>query len=376
MQDEASNQKEEITQYFLFFYLFVFNKVYECLISLERMKKVVIIGGGFTGSFCAKMLESDFEVTLIDNKDYFEFTPGVLRTLVEPEHRFNIQAMHFSYLKRAKFLNERVVSVSPKEVKTNRRKLKFDYLVIASGSRYNSPIKASNVIQATRAEILAKYAREVEQAESIGIVGGGIVGVELAAEISTRYPAKEVSIITMKEIMERSNPGSREYARKFLEKHKVNLHENDGVKSVKGKMCLTNSGKKLKFDLIFLCTGITPNSEFIKIREALDDKKFIKVNDYLQLSGFQNIFVGGDIASIAEEKLAQTSEKHAKTIVENIYSSEKRDNLTVYKPQKRLMVISLGKTDGIIEYKNLVVTGIVGAIAKRIVEIKAMWKYR
>ena len=32
------------------------------------MKKIVIIGGGFAGSYCAKNLEKDFDVTLIDTK--------------------------------------------------------------------------------------------------------------------------------------------------------------------------------------------------------------------------------------------------------------------------------------------------------------------
>jgi NADH dehydrogenase FAD-containing subunit len=47
---------------------------------------VVIVGGGFAGAYVAKALEDCFRVTLVDNKDYFEFTPSVLRTIVEPNH--------------------------------------------------------------------------------------------------------------------------------------------------------------------------------------------------------------------------------------------------------------------------------------------------
>lgn len=47
---------------------------------------MVIVGGGFAGACVAQALEPDFRVTLIDNKDYFEFTPSVLRTIVEPNH--------------------------------------------------------------------------------------------------------------------------------------------------------------------------------------------------------------------------------------------------------------------------------------------------
>ena len=65
-------------------------------------KKVVIVGGGFAGSHVAKSLEKYFDVFLIDTKDYFEFTPGVLRAIVEPLHIRNIQVLHNHYLKWAK----------------------------------------------------------------------------------------------------------------------------------------------------------------------------------------------------------------------------------------------------------------------------------
>ena len=65
------------------------------------MKKIIVIGGGFAGSYIARKLEKDFDVILIDSKDYFEFTPGILRTIVESEHIKKIQILHTHYLKRA-----------------------------------------------------------------------------------------------------------------------------------------------------------------------------------------------------------------------------------------------------------------------------------
>ena len=43
--------------------------------TVEVRKNVVIIGGGFAGTLCARELEHYFNVTLIDRKEYFEFTP-------------------------------------------------------------------------------------------------------------------------------------------------------------------------------------------------------------------------------------------------------------------------------------------------------------
>src|SRR3989344_6296972 len=135
------------------------------------MKKIVIIGGGFAGSNCAIKLEKNFDVTVIDTKDYFEFTPGVLRTIVEPEHISKIQVMHDHYLKRAKLIVGHVTEISDKYVLIKKRKIIFDYLIIASGSSYNSPFKEKNVIHSIRARNLRNYYEQVCKAKSILIIG-------------------------------------------------------------------------------------------------------------------------------------------------------------------------------------------------------------
>src|SRR3989338_1455974 len=101
------------------------------------MKKVVVIGGGFAGSLIARKLQKDFEVTLIDTKPYFEFTPGILRTIVEPEHYKSIQVGHKDYLK-AKIIVGHVKKIEEDFVHVDGKKLPYDYLAICSGSRYNA----------------------------------------------------------------------------------------------------------------------------------------------------------------------------------------------------------------------------------------------
>ena len=89
------------------------------------MKKVVIIGGGFAGAYAAKNLEIDFGVTLIDSKDYFEFTPSILRTIVEPRHITKIQVLHSHYLKNADFIRGVVKEINVREVILDGNKLLF-----------------------------------------------------------------------------------------------------------------------------------------------------------------------------------------------------------------------------------------------------------
>eukprot|EP00928_Gymnodinium_smaydae_P098452 TRINITY_DN9159_c0_g1_i1.p2 TRINITY_DN9159_c0_g1~~TRINITY_DN9159_c0_g1_i1.p2 ORF type:complete len:109 (-),score=37.57 TRINITY_DN9159_c0_g1_i1:20-307(-) len=51
-----------------------------------QKRKVLIIGGQFAGNFSARDLKKHFHVTVVDAKEFFEYTPGVLRAYVKPAH--------------------------------------------------------------------------------------------------------------------------------------------------------------------------------------------------------------------------------------------------------------------------------------------------
>ena len=54
--------------------------------SLGCRRRVLIIGGSFSGLAAGRDLGSHYLVTIIDAKEYFEYTPGVLRAYVKPKH--------------------------------------------------------------------------------------------------------------------------------------------------------------------------------------------------------------------------------------------------------------------------------------------------
>ena len=119
------------------------------------MKKVVVIGGGFVGTTVAKKLDGKCNLTLIDAEDFFEYTPGILRTLVEPEHYSKLHVKHSEYLLKTKIIVGHVKNIDKnKVILTNGEKINYDYLVIASGSSYNSPIKEQDIFFATRVKNL------------------------------------------------------------------------------------------------------------------------------------------------------------------------------------------------------------------------------
>ena len=348
------------------------------------MKKVVVIGGGFAGALAARKLENEnFSVTLIDTKDHFEFTPGILRAIVEPGHIKEIQVLHRHYLKKTKIILGEVIDVSDKNVLVKisgkKKHVRFDYLVISSGSGYDPPIKEKNLVISSRTDILKKSYEKILVAKNILIIGGGIVGTELAAEIATHYKNKNVTIVHSEPyLMERQNEKTRKYAENFLKKRGVKIVFNENAKKIGGRNYVTDKGTKIRTDLAFLCTGIRPNFEFMKrnFPYILDEKNHVKVNSFLQIEGHGNIFAAGDITAIHEEKLAQNAEKQGRIVARNIINLEKGRNLKEYELNPRVMAISLGKWDGILAYKNMAVTGIIPGILKTLIEFRTMFRYK
>lgn len=342
------------------------------------MKKVVIIGGGFAGSSLAKKLESKFEVVLIDMKNYFEFTPSVLRTLVQPEHIKKIQVMHAHYLRKTKIILGKVSEISRSHVRIKNQRINFDYLAICSGSSYKAPFKNQNLVIAARAENLRTAHDKLCKAKKVLIIGGGLVGAELAGEIASHFGRqKEITIVHKKsKLIERNSEKAIKYAENYLTKRGVKIIFNEEIVGRKGNIWKTSSGEIIKTDLAFLCTGIKSNFEFMKknFKDFLNEKNQIEVNEFLQLDGIRNIFAAGDVNNILQEKTAQNAERQAEIVAENICALEKNKKLSKLVPTKTTLVISLGKNAGILEAEKLTLTGFIPGRLKSLVEWKEMFK--
>ena len=343
------------------------------------MKKVVVIGGGFAGAYCARRLETKFDLTLIDSKDYYEFTPAVLRTIVEPWHARRIEVEHRRYLKKAKIVKSMVTKVTPNSAFVGDKEYSFDYLIIAAGSSYTTPIKEDNLVVSSRAAELKEYAERLREAERVLVIGGGIVGVELAAEIITHFPSKKVTILhSGQKLIDRNPPRAIEYTTNWLTKRCVEIIYGERASGTKDGLYETDKGRKMKVDLAFWCTGITPNGNLVgdSLSAALGKNHSINVNPYMQVMGCSHIFAAGDLTGIREEKTAQNAEKQAGVVVENIIRLEAGKDLVSYESKPRVMIISLGKWDGFLTYKNFVVTGLIPGLLKNVVEWKTMVHYR
>jgi len=199
--------------------------------------KVLIIGGQFSGNFSASCLKKHFDVTVVDAKEYFEYTPGVLRAYVKPCHldalTFMLEPV-FSRRMKVKFVLGEVLALNAKDkcAKVKPMTLSgdvtetyaFDYCVICSGCNFGPfdtpgdkgeslwfPVVHAvgrevsawkhideRFLEGRRRHILEEYhtiATLAKNKATILVVGAGFIGVEWVTELQYFFPALKLIII-------------------------------------------------------------------------------------------------------------------------------------------------------------------------------------
>lgn len=336
--------------------------------------KVVILGGGFCGAWVAKKFDSNkaLEVTLIDSKDYFEYTPSIWKLLLDTRIYSRITIPHARYLKQTRIVTDTLVQVSPTFVQTKKEKILFDFLVISTGIDYPIFLKnRQNVFTVKSGAEIMKYTKQVIQAKTILIIGGGVIGTEVAAELATQAPEKQIIIVhPYNRLLERNRPSVSSYAKKFLDEHGVQIIFGEKIVDHKKGIFVTGTNRRIKADLGIWCAGIQCNPWFMKDfpGSILTEKKSLKVNQYLQLEGYPNIFIGGDINDENEEKTAAAADRQAIFIASNIPRMIAGRKPYHYTPITFPMDISLGRYNGIITYPPFMFPGVIPAMVKKLVE--------
>ncbi|KAL7272433.1 hypothetical protein RUND412_004765 [Rhizina undulata] len=75
------------------------------------------------------------------------------------------------------------------------KKINYDYLVVATGTKRDWPILPSALEKKGWISESENYIQKLKEAGRVAVIGGGGVGVEFAAEIKAAYPEKTVTLI-------------------------------------------------------------------------------------------------------------------------------------------------------------------------------------
>jgi apoptosis-inducing factor 2 len=331
-------------------------------------KRLAVIGGGMAGHLIAHAMRDLMTVTLIDPKTYVEVPMSVPRLLVEPD-ALPARIPYADFLPGVTLLRGLATAISERSVEVataeGNTTVSFDYAVIATGSHYLDPlIKAtSGTVDERKAEIAAAH-RIYRSARRLLIVGGGAVGVEIAAEFVETFPDIKLTIIEQGNGLLRAAPSKfGDWATRFLGDHGVEIVLNDrlvspaiGLQPSDG-VVTTAAGRKIAADAIVWATGIKIATGFVAmcLADAVEADGRLKTDEYLRLQGRPNVFVAGDVTNLPERRVAIIAGQHAAAVAKNLKSLARSDQakLVPYKPQPpgkgmgRLMVVTLGRQGGL-----------------------------
>ncbi len=326
--------------------------------------QILIIGGGFAGVSTAQELEKrGIKTLLIDKKDYFEVTYAVLRDVTDPEHTNGDARRYYRDILTGEFVQSAVKELKAAEAKLeNGNTIYFDKVILASGSRYPSlPLAKSTHSTSlfTRESELNDYYEKLQQAATVLIIGGGIVGVELAGEIAYAMPNIEITLAHNKDtFLAGFTNKAQQKALEQLQSLGVNIQFNAQYQNSRGKYVDINSERTLNPDLVFKATGTVPNNEYLlqNFSHLLNDKGLIKVNANLAVKGQDNFYAIGDIADVGEAKLGYLAVEQGKYLAKTISKKQQNKKTKPYKRNPFMALVPTGQKTGVVQLPFMVST--------------------
>ncbi|KAL0098159.1 hypothetical protein J3Q64DRAFT_1716984 [Phycomyces blakesleeanus] len=369
----------------------------------DLKKKIIIVGGGAAGILAAMNLgchkdKDKMEITLVDSKSFYEYTPGLCSVLYEPteqkflEHYGKITATYESLLKPLgiTFILGRIEDIKDnKVVLHDSQEIEFDYAILCTGSSYAAPWKLSNlggsdgdggdaggddsetIELGQRIDYLTAQRKRYQEAKEIICIGGGPVGVEIATEIAHRSPTKTITLVNSQDYVLKSAPSSLgKHCQTIIENTRpIHLICGEHASPVDNNAKPDADGKyhyetdkthtQITGDLVYNAIGIKPNTHFLAGSHSdwLNSKGYVKIDPFLHVNGTTNIYAIGDMNNHEDPKMFFTAHMQAVHCVHNLHLEINNKKPVEYKGSRVSMIVSLGPTFGIGYVSGLTLRG-------------------
>jgi NADPH-dependent 2,4-dienoyl-CoA reductase/sulfur reductase-like enzyme len=197
---------------------------------------------------------------------------------------------------------EKVDSESKKLILRNRGNFKYDILVIASGSKSNKfgwPGQDLKGVQGLYSfqdlELMEQNSKGIKHAV---IVGGGLIGIEMAEMLLTRKIGVTI-LVRENEFWSNVLPiQEANLISRHVRSHHVDLRLNTELKEIqsdgngKVKSIVTNKGETIDCQFVGITVGVSPNIDFLK-GSGIATKRGVLVNEFLE-TNVPDVYALGD----------------------------------------------------------------------------------
>ncbi|MCT4700025.1 NAD(P)/FAD-dependent oxidoreductase [Tenacibaculum haliotis] len=319
------------------------------------MEHVVIIGNGISGVTAARHIRklSDKKITIVSSETDYFFSRTALMYVYMGHMKFEHTQPYESWFwekNRIELKKGFVANINSSDKKldfSNGETLSYDKLIIATGSKPNKfgwpgqDLKGvMGMYHKQDLENLEKYAPDNKTCKRAVIVGGGLIGIELAEMLRSRkipvtFLVRETSfwngVLPAQESV---------MINEHIKEHHIDLRLNTNLKEIKSdengnvkSIIIEETGEEIFCDIVGLTAGVTPNINFIK-NSGIDTNRGVLVNRFLE-TNIKDVYSIGDCAEQHEaigqrrniEAVWYTGRMMGETVAQTIC-----DNKTAYKP--------------------------------------------
>ena len=318
------------------------------------MEHIVIIGNGISGITAARHIRklSNMKITIISAETEYFFSLTALMYVYMGHMKFEHTQPYENWFwkkNRIELVNDYVERIVHSEKQLHLREgsnISYDKLIIATGSKPNKfgwPGQDLEGVQGLYSKQdldgVEKYAPDNKSCKRAIIVGGGLIGIELAEMLRSR-DIPVTFLVREDSFWNAVLPeGESNMINEHILEHHIDLRLSTNLVEIipdgngRAKAVTTDKGETIACDFVGLTAGVSPNIEFLK-DSGIEVGRGVKVNRFLE-TNINDIYAIGDCAEQREaignrrpiEAVWYTGRMMGETVAQSIC-----DNRTEYKP--------------------------------------------
>lgn len=280
------------------------------------MEHIVIIGNGISGVSAARHIRknSDKQITIVSAETKYFFSRTALMYIYMGHMKFEHTQPYENWFWDKNNINLKEGYVS--SINTDKKilnfkdstTLSFDKLIIATGSKPNKfgwPGQdldgVMGMYHKQDLEKLEKFAPNNEVCKRAVIVGGGLIGIELAEMLRSRK-IPVTFLVREDSFWNGVLPAQEsEMINKHIKEHHIDLRLSTNLKEIKSdengnvkSIIIDETGEEIFCNVVGLTAGVTPNIDFLK-DSGIETKRGVLVNRFLE-TNIKDIYSIGDCA--------------------------------------------------------------------------------
>ncbi len=264
------------------------------------MKHIVIVGNGIAGITAARHIRklSDYKITVISSESKYFFSRTALMYIYMGQMKYEHTKPYEDWFwekNRIELKYDKVesINIERKNLQLTKELLEYDQLILATGSNYNTLPNINPDIKGVQGlyhlQDLERLEENTKNIKKAVIVGGGLIGVELAEMLISRnikvtfliredafwgnvLPIEEANVVT-------------QHLTKMGVKVLINTELKEVYTSINQRVVsiLTSKEEKIACEFVGLTIGVSPNINLVK-NTSIESQKGILVNEYLETS--------------------------------------------------------------------------------------------